>query len=288
MESGTIVEAGRSVPYVQRIVDGQRLRAYRLHQAAPDAPIVAMIHGLESSWDTWCPLRGDCLKRFTLFALDLPWTGQDGYYWCYARPADQWLDLTLSLLPAPPGFLVAHSYGVNVVLEYLQSRSVPSLAGLVLMSTFYRPDFAENDWMLFERCLKGFRAIFEEGIRLRRGKELDPALVSTMVDKVLDHVGPAGFMECFSHFLRSPTLRLDRIDVPALVIAGACDPGATAAGNAALAAGLPAASFVLFPDCGHFSMLQQPELVERAFRDFLTQHRPELLPPPVFSVERSR
>ncbi len=280
--------ASGSVAYVQRVVDGQRLRAYRLHQAAPDAPIVAMVHGLESSWETWCALRRGCLEHFRLFALDLPWAGQDGYYWCYARPAHEWLQLTLDLLPAPPAFVVAHSYGVNVVLEYLQRHSMPNLAGLVLMSTFYRPDFAENDWMLFERCLKGFRAIFEEGIRLRRGKELDPALVSSMVDKVLDHVGPAGFTECFSHFLRSPTLRLDRIRVPALVIAGACDPGATPVGNAALAAALPTASFVLFPRSGHFAMLQQPDLVERAFRDFLTQHRPELLPPAVVSVDRWR
>src|SRR6266540_1745776 len=162
--------ASGSVAYVQRVVDGQRLRAYRLHQAAPDAPIVAMVHGLESSWETWCALRRGCLEHFRLFALDLPWAGQDGYYWCYVRPAHEWLQLTLDLLPAPPAFVVAHSYGVNVVLEYLQRHSMPNLAGLVLMSTFYRPDFAENDWMLFERCLKGFRAIFEEGIRLRRGR----------------------------------------------------------------------------------------------------------------------
>ena len=87
--------------------------------------------------------------------------------------------------------------------------------------------------------------------------------------KVLEHVGPAGFMECFSHYVRTPTLDLARIAVPALVLAGEADPGASPSGNAALAAALPAARLELLPQCGHFCMIEHPDLVERAVRNFL-------------------
>jgi pimeloyl-ACP methyl ester carboxylesterase len=272
---------------MERTVDGSRLRACRLHDGGPGAPTIAFVHGLESGIDYWSGLRGPALRRFSLIALDLPWSGQDGYYWCYRRPACEWLELTLGILPQPPDVLVAHSYGVSVTLDYLQRRPAPWLAGLVLMSTFYRPDFAENDWLVFERCLKAFRAIFEEGITLRRGRPLEPELVASMVDKVLDHVGPPGFMECLSHYLRSPTLRLERIRVPALVLAGTRDPGARVDENAALAAALPNAAFVPLPDCGHFAALQHPDIVARAIAEFV--ERPLAIHPrPVASIGSPR
>jgi pimeloyl-ACP methyl ester carboxylesterase len=277
MESRRETGEGRKVHAVQRIVDGQRLRAYRLHQAAADAPILATIHGLEGSWDNWCPLRTGCFEQFTMYSLDLPWNGEDGYYWSFTRPAHDWLGLTLDLLPRTPAVIVAHSYGVNVLLEYLQRQRLPGLSALVLLSAFYRPDFSDNDWTLFERCLQGFRAILSEGVQLRRGRVVEPALLASMVEKVLDHVGPVGFTECFAHFARTPMLKLDRIDVPVLVVAGERDPGASPSGNAALAAKLSAARLAMFPGCGHFSMIEHPELVERAVRLFLSQQRPELL-----------
>ena len=236
-----------------------------------------MVHGLEGHWEIWCSLRRGCFEQFNLFSLDLPWSGEDGYEWCHTRPAEEWLHLTLELLPRAPALLVAHSYGVNVLLEYFQRSSIPGLEALVLMSTFYRPDFSVDDWTLFERSLAGFRAIFAEGISQRRGKALEPALLSSMVEKVLDHVGPLGFMECFSRYVRTPSLDLGRIGVPVLVLAGESDPGATREGNAALAAALPAARLALFPHCGHFCMLEHPDLVERTVREFLvTMSQPVL------------
>jgi pimeloyl-ACP methyl ester carboxylesterase len=219
----------------------------------------------------WQPLRRGCFERFNLFSLDLPWNGEDGYYWCHARPAHEWLQLTLELLPQEPSILVAHSYGVNVLLEYLQRAPMPDLAALVLMSTFFRADETVDDWILFRESLRGFRAIFEEGITLRRGKALEASLLSSMVDKVLEHIGPVGFMECFSHYIRTPSLELSRINVPALVLAGERDPGATASSNAALAARLPSARFASFPHCGHFCMLERPDLVEQTVREFLAR-----------------
>jgi len=277
MESAGVKVADREEYSAQRQVDGQRLRVHCLHWAGPDAPVVAMVHGLEGSWDTWHPLRRGCFKRFTLFSLKLPWDGQAGYEWCHVRPAREWLALTLDLLPVAPTLIVAHSYGVNVVLEYLERNGLGALEGLVLMSSFYRTDAGGNDWRVFEGCLRGFRAILEQGIALRRGRELETGLMSVIVDKVVDHVGPVGFAECFSHFVRTPLLHLERLALPALVIAGERDPGATAAGNAALAAALPAGQITVLPRCGHFGMVEHPHLVEATVRQFLMQRLPALL-----------
>lgn len=264
------------------------VRAYRLNAAPPGAPRLAFVHGLEGSWDNWTALRGGAFESFELWALDLPWNGLDGYYWCHARPAREWLELALELLPEAPAVLVAHSYGVNVVLDYLQRGSPSALRALVLISAFYRPDFRENDWRLFQRCLDGFRAILSQGIRLRRAKALEAELLASMVEKVLDHVGPVGFSECFSHFARTPDLDLRRVSWPTLVLAGALDPGATPAGNSALAAGLPDGRLELFPDLGHFCMLEDPRRVTEAVHGFLVARQPELVASPVAGAAGAR
>jgi 3-oxoadipate enol-lactonase len=67
------------------------------------------------------------------------------------------------------------------------------------------------------------------------------------------------------------TARLADLAVPALVLVGEQDrnPGVTA--SASLAAHLPMARLVVFPDTGHLSALEQPQAFGDALIEFLTE-----------------
>jgi pimeloyl-ACP methyl ester carboxylesterase len=68
--------------------------------------------------------------------------------------------------------------------------------------------------------------------------------------------------------------RLGEIKVPALVLAGDEDRAQPPARSRELADGLPNAEFVIIPEAGHLSALEQPEVVTTVIRDFLAEAFP--------------
>ena len=64
---------------------------------------------------------------------------------------------------------------------------------------------------------------------------------------------------------------LGTIRVPVLVIAGDDDQIAPAAGMQEMARAIPIAQFVLIPESGHLSPLEQPQAVNDALNAFLAQ-----------------
>lgn len=255
----------------ERAIDGQTLQVYQWPDTPSQAPAIAMIHGLEEGSDIWLGLCQALADQFRPFGLELPWHGRDGYRWGHVRPATEWLDQALDLMPVSPAILVAHSFGANTVLEYLQYHTLPGLRAVVLVAPFYQPRYEGFDWAFFRQSTEKFGEILKYGLQVRKGgKEIEPALLEAMTEKVLDRVGPLGFMEFFSVFSRTPALRLDRIHVPVLVVSGADDPAA-APNGASLAERLPDGHLALIPECGHFCMIEQPEAFEQTIRRFLSK-----------------
>lgn len=66
---------------------------------------------------------------------------------------------------------------------------------------------------------------------------------------------------------------LERINIPTLVIHGADDALMPSAGAKDMASAIPGAKFVEIPDAGHVSVIENPEQVNQAIREFLTQER---------------
>jgi pimeloyl-ACP methyl ester carboxylesterase len=252
-----------------------------------------MLHGLEEDWDIWLDVCQLLSGRFRTFCLQLPWNGRNGHYWGQARPAAEWLRQALALAPASPAALVAHSLGANAVLEYLQHiddtdrvngrapsnprklhnpPKVPGLQAVVLVSPFYRSHYKEFDWALFNGSTDLFREIMKEGLQVRQGaRKVEASVLEAMADKVHEFIGPLGFMEFLSLFVRTPGLKLERIQLPVLVVGGVRDPGSTPDGNAALAQALPQGRLELLAGCGHFSMLTHPQLVGQVLLHFLLE-----------------
>jgi 3-oxoacyl-[acyl-carrier-protein] synthase II len=270
-EIGTFEQSRGWMRCAERTLDGQTLRVSQWRKSDSEAPATFMIHGLEEGSDIWLGLCQQLSDQSRLFGLDLPWQGHAGYRWGHVRPATEWLREGLALAPASPTVLIAHSFGANAVLEYLQHHEMPTLRAIVLVAPFYRAHYEDFDWTFFHQATEKFGQILEHGLRVRKGdKAIDPEVLSAMTQKVLDRVGPLGFMEFFSVFMRTPALRLDRIRVPVLVVGGVNDPGALP-GAAALAQSLPDGYFELIPECGHFCMLEQPGAFETLVRRFVSE-----------------
>lgn len=244
--------------------------------ASPDAPTLVMIHGMEEGWDIWMDMALSLAHDYRLFCLDIPWQGRDGYHWGQVLTVRDWMDRALELVPSAPEVIVAHSFGATATLEWMTHHPLTRLRGVVLVAPFYRAERTDFDWDLFNDCLRGFRAIMEQGLKVRQVKKIDPAVLMAMADKVMERIGPSGFLEFFSLFARTPALRLDRVTVPTLVVTGTLDLPLTACGNPELVQRLPQGSLELVPECGHFCMLEQPA----AFRVLLQQYLLQWVPAP--------
>jgi pimeloyl-ACP methyl ester carboxylesterase len=231
-----------------------------------------MVHGLQEGGDIWREVCNLLKSDFCTLCLDLPWSGQKGHSWGSVRSAKEWLHQGLISVPIGPQVLVAHSFGVNVVLDYLQHYEISNLCALILISPFYHAHSKDLSWTFFHRMLQNFREIMRLGIQMRLGRErkLDPIVLEAMGNKVIDYVGPLGFAETFSLVARTPFLRLQHILVPTLVIGGASDPASTPQSAEALAQGMPDGRLEIIPSCHHFCMLEQPETVSRLIQQFLT------------------
>ncbi len=103
-----------------------------------------------------------------------------------------------------------------------------------------------------------------------------PALVATWRDRFLGQ-DPASMIVAARAFLGRDDVvgRLSEIAVPTLVIVGEQDVDPGVAASVSLTAHIPDARFVVLPDTGHLSALEQPGVFGTAVLDFA-----DALPPP--------
>jgi proline iminopeptidase len=65
--------------------------------------------------------------------------------------------------------------------------------------------------------------------------------------------------------------RLGEISVPVLVVTGGWDWVIAPAKSRAIADGIPGATFLEFPEAGHYSFSEEPEQFQRAVREYLAR-----------------
>ncbi|MFE2492817.1 alpha/beta fold hydrolase [Streptomyces scopuliridis] len=253
-------------------VRGPRERLAVSRAPGSAGPVVALVHGLEGSGDSWRPL----VEAFTgcrAYALDLPWRAGNPYRWRqHGTPAD-WLRQALDLVPEPVDVLLGHSFGSNAVLEHLATphgTHVPSAA--VLLAPFYRPESLTVDWPLHDAALAGFRRVIADGVRVglgERARTMDPDVLSAMVATALERIGPVGFLSLFLQFVGTTELALADVTVPTLVLAGQHDESLAGNRATALAAAMPAATVRQHVHYGHFCHAEQTGDVAAEIAAFL-------------------
>ncbi len=192
----------------------------------------------------------------------------------YATDFDGFLDSTM----IPQGVFCGLSMGGYIVFELLR-RFPARVRAAILCNTKAAADTPEakrgRDALAARTKLEGMNAVVDELINrvlARVTRERRPDLVQEVTAMILrQHVpGIVGALHAMRERPDSTPL-LEQIRVPVLVIAGDDDPIAPAEGMEEMARAIPGAQFVLIPDSGHLSPLEQPKAVSAAINAFLVQ-----------------
>ncbi len=232
----------------------------------PDDGLVVFIHGLGGSAEVWKGLFPGFMRPFRLLSLEMPWSGKQGSGWSACSPS-QWIHRALRNMPARIFMIVAHSFGANAVLEYLDAYGTERVERLALLSPFYDSQ-AVGHRVEEDFSLQRFQELITDGFRRASPERRVRAEIHTsMARRIKERVGREGWAAFVHMFARTPRLRLEALDLPCLVMAGEEDPATPLEAVAALAAAMPS-TLVRLPRCGHFGMAEQPGQVLAALNAF--------------------
>jgi pimeloyl-ACP methyl ester carboxylesterase len=236
--------------------------------ADPDPLRILLLHGLCGSAAIWDQFAGLADAGWELWAADLPWRGTGAAGWP-DRPVEEWLAQAVTDLPGGADVLMAHSFGTNAVLRWLDRQSPASdgrflaggrrLRGLVLVSPLYRADPADFDWETIAYYVDRFDGILADGLRMSTGRTLPPETLRTVALRVRDLVGPYGWVRFIDTYLRMPEVRVERLAMPVLVVSGGLDTAAFPADAEALGKALPNATVHVLPESRHYPMITAAE-----------------------------
>jgi malonyl-CoA O-methyltransferase len=238
-----------------------------------------LLHGWALHGGAWGPWIERLARRSRLHLVDLPGHGRSPWQHDLASVGD----LARAVAPqVPPGAaLLGWSLGGMVALELARQRP-GHVAALALVAT--TPCFlAREDWPagMNPQVLAGFaaglagdyRRTINNFLALQTwGDERAAEALRSLRANLAAHGEPdPRALEAGLRILRDADLRdgLERIALPALVIAGEHDRITPAAAGRELAAALPSARFVEVPRAGHAPFLSHPEAVLGAVESFL-------------------
>ncbi|AZM56514.1 alpha/beta hydrolase [Streptomyces sp. WAC 01529] len=237
---------------------------------------VVLLHGLANNEAIWGSLAGHWRAGVEIHAPRLPWHGGGIADWRHETDSAARLQDVLDAVPGGPDVVVAHSFSSVVLLELLSRRAAVAdpldVPAVVFVNPFYRSDADSFHWNMIAPTLDDFPRTMAESIRLRTpGHPIDAERLADMARRMTEWIGPYGWLRFFDAYLRTPLLRVDLVETPALVIGGAADRSAPAEQARHLAARLPAGRSLTVPDCGHFPMLEQPAWFTGIVHTFLEQ-----------------
>lgn len=252
-----------------------QVAAHTLSPGAPGGPLVVYAHGLEDTWRSWRPMARQADPRWRQVALDLPWRPGNDYTWRY-RASGKWLGDGLDLVDATPDVLVAHSFGANATLQLLCAMDRRPGRAVALVCPLYRQPAHQVSWRTFDRSRAVFVEHIREGLLARMGERaetIEPSVLGNMIDLVIDRVGPAGFLTVFDQFVASGYLPLDKVDVPALVLAGGGDPTLSRETVTELAQSIRGATLRIVDEYDHFCHVRHASGVVHEVADLVSAAR---------------
>lgn len=239
------------------------------------APVIALLHGLEDSWESWKPLAATLSDDARCYMVNLPWRAGGKYRW-RTRPPQEWIAYAVDAVPEPIDLLIAHSFSANAVIQRLADGEPLSADALVLVSPFYRPPHVPLSWHTFDRSFADFRATMTDGLRIRLGDRfarLESDVFEKMADTMIERIGVPGFLAVFDQFAAASSLELGHCETPSLIIAGSHDPGIAGERAEWLGRAMPHARLAVDPAYSHFCHIEQPELIAPLIADLLRAPR---------------
>jgi pimeloyl-ACP methyl ester carboxylesterase len=202
----------------------------------------------------------------TVYTLDLPGHGRSKGDGC--QTIDCYAEVVLAFLDAvnvDRAMVVGHSMG-GAIAQTLALQADERILSVVLVGTGARLRVARA-------ILEGIRDDFEQAIDLITGYAWSPD-----ADKSLKRLGREALLQTGSRVLLGDFVACDRFDVmaalpeikvPTLVITGTADRLTPVKYARYLAKHIPDARLVTVEGAGHMVMLERPEQVADAVREFV-------------------
>lgn len=231
-------------------------------------PVLVLIHGAGGSRLSWPPaLRR--MRGVAVYTLDLPGHGRSASPPCesiadYAEAVANFL----GEMRLPPSILVGHSMGSAIALT-LALEHPTRVRALVLIGGGARlrvhPSLLE--WTAQESTMpQAIQTLLEWGFSPISPPQIK-ALAARHMRQTPAATFHADFLACDRFDLRE---RLPEISHPTLLLCGSEDRMTPPRFSEFLAQHLPNAHLQILPGAGHMLMLERPQEVSQAIREFLS------------------
>jgi pimeloyl-ACP methyl ester carboxylesterase len=276
---GAVPGAPKGATFVE--LDGTRVH----YVDEGEGPVVVLIHGFASSIGAWSGLRKALAGKFRVIALDLKGFGHT------SRPEGDYspkvqAKLVLALLDArdvtEPVALVAHSWGSSVALE-VALAAPKRVERIALYDAWVYHDQLPN-FFLWARADGLGEALVGAFYDQRADEKIagafyDRAYVTeALVETVEEQLSRPGTKAAALAAIRGQ--RFDEVEgqyktitQPTLLLWGREDKVTTLEYGERLSKDLPNAKLVVYPQCGHFPMIEAIRPSTRDLLAFLAEPR---------------
>lgn len=257
-----------------------------------EGPPVVLIHGFASSLGTWTGVRKALSGKHRVIALDLKGFGfSDRPEGDYSPKAEA--EIVLGLLDKlgveGPVTVVAHSWGSSVALQLtlLQPDRVQKIA---LYDAWVFEDQLPTTFLWARAGGMGealIGAFYDErpddkmAIAFYDKKYITEALIETVEDQLSRPGTKAAALAAIrgQHF-EELEKKYKTIDKPVLLLWGREDRVTTLGFGERLSKELPKAKLIVYPQCGHFPMIEAATPSTRDLVEFIAQPTPAPAPAP--------
>lgn len=233
-------------------------------QAGQGQPALLFVHGAGGDHTLWGQQVSELKKDFSVAAIDLNGHGRSP-----SREGDglqTYVEDVLAALAAlsRPTVLVGHSLGGAIALKTALGHP-ENLVGLGLVGTGAKLKVHPQ---VLELCQTDFGKAVELVVSWSFAEQADPVLL----DRAREQMRRNGQAAFYRDFLSCSTFdvmrRLGEITVPTLVICGREDKLTPVKYSEYLQQNIPNARLKIIERAGHMVMLEQPEAVTNALREF--------------------
>lgn len=276
-------EIRRLVPEDRFVHLGDQL--VHIEQAGTGEPVI-LLHGFGASTYAWRKVMPGFAARFHVIAIDLNgfgYTQRPKDFESYTREGQA--DLVLRVMDAlgiDKAHLAGHSYGGGISI-WIASRHPERLRSLVLVDSS-APTYANDR----RNRLAGLRPVAALALRaLLRPGSVRRSLINSVYDDSLvtpelvreyyDRLRVEGVLDAYVGLtapVRTPPepVRLEEIQVPALVVWGSDDTLISVNAGRRAAGQFPHGEFVVLERTGHIPMEERPEELLQVMLPFLERH----------------
>ena len=247
-------------------------RALAIDDIGSGEPLV-LVHGLGGTANSWSPVVEAFRHSHRVVVLDLPGAGRsanDPRATIASLAAD--VLAVMEALGLSSAHLVGHSMG-TITCQHLAASAPARVRDLVLLGPLAEPPDAARPALLARAesaQTDGMEAIAD--LICERGLAATTRarhpLVTGFVRELLQRQVPVAYAQHCRALAEAVRADATRVTCRALLISGTEDTTSPPASVAALEASLPKAQRIELPDCGHWTMLEQPAAVVAAMQRF--------------------